>query len=178
MILTFKCYYKIIIKLNPAQKCGVCLLILISMLLKRKRKFLLKVLEKLIKEIHEKIVAARVGKGVPGPDLTTVRRALKGLTFRRGMLALGGGADLRARCGGEPCPYVFFIFFSYFFSALGGAGGLPGPLPDDAGGAGRRPAPLPPQPLALAAPQQPPVRKKKSQKIKKTSKNVRQYGRI
>ena len=39
MILAFKYYYKIIIKLNQVQKCGVCLLILISMLLKSKRKF-------------------------------------------------------------------------------------------------------------------------------------------
>ena len=42
-------------KVEPGSKMWVCLLILISMLLKRKRKFLLKVLEKLIKETHEKI---------------------------------------------------------------------------------------------------------------------------
>ena len=35
-------------------------------------------------EVHAKLSASRRGRGLAGPDLTTVRRALGGSTFRRG----------------------------------------------------------------------------------------------
>ena len=56
-----------------------------------------------------------------------------------------------------PPDFQFLIFFGISSSALGAAGGLPGPMAEEAGGRAFGPPPLHRLEVALAAPQQPPV---------------------
>jgi len=57
--------------------------------------------------------------------------------------------------------FCFFYYSGVFLSALGAAGGLPGPMAEEAGGRAFGPPPLHRLEVALAAPQQPPVHQKK-----------------